>query len=171
VVDAVAPTPVAAAGGIADARGVAAALALGAQAAVLGTRFLASEESFAHPDYKRRLLEADGEDTVKTTLFGHGWPNGMVRMLRTPFVEEWLGRESECQGSDPNEPVVGYTMIMGHRLPVKRFMGQPPNATSEGDLALRSLSAGQSVGLVRDIQPAADIMREIVRDLEAFQRR
>jgi len=75
VVDAVAPRPVVAAGGIADARGVVAVLALGAQAAMLGTRFLASTESRAHSHYKRRLLEADEGGTVRTILFGHGWPN------------------------------------------------------------------------------------------------
>src|SRR5215510_13961433 len=64
VVDAVAPRPVAAAGGIADGRGVVAALALGAQAVVLGTRFLASTEARAHPQYKKKLLAADGSDTV-----------------------------------------------------------------------------------------------------------
>jgi nitronate monooxygenase len=70
VVDAVAPLPVAAAGGIADGRGIVAALALGAQAAVLGTRFLASAECRAHPHYKEKLLAATEEDTVRTTLFG-----------------------------------------------------------------------------------------------------
>jgi enoyl-[acyl-carrier protein] reductase II len=146
-------------------------LALGAQAAVLGTRFLVSEESLAHPDYKQRLIEAEGEDTVRTTLFGHGWPNGMVRMLRTPFVEEWLGREDECQGSDPDEPVVGYSTIGGRRVPIQRFMGLPPNVNSEGDLGLRSLSAGQGVGLIRDVQPAAVILRDIVHDLDALRSR
>src|SRR5215475_14392794 len=87
VVDAVAPRPVAAAGGIADARGVVAVLALGAQAAVLGTRFLASVESRAHPHYKQKVLEAGEGDTVRTTLFGHGWPNAPHRTLRTAFVE------------------------------------------------------------------------------------
>ena len=83
VVDAVAPRPVVAAGGIADARGVVAVLALGAQAAVLGTRFLASTESRAHPRYKQKVLEARERDTVRTILFGYGWPNAPHRTLRT----------------------------------------------------------------------------------------
>ena len=78
VVDAVSPRPVAAAGGIADARGLIAVLALGAQAAVLGTRFLASSESRAHPHNKQKLLEASEGDTVRTILFGHGWPNALT---------------------------------------------------------------------------------------------
>jgi NAD(P)H-dependent flavin oxidoreductase YrpB (nitropropane dioxygenase family) len=91
VVDAVAPRPVAAAGGIGDARGVVAVLALGAQAAVLRTRFLASAESRAHPHYKQKLLEAGEGDTVRTILFGHGWPNAPHRSLRTACVQQWLG--------------------------------------------------------------------------------
>src|SRR6202040_2411862 len=92
VVDAVAPRPVAAAGGIADARGVVAVLALGAQAAVLGTRLLASAESRAHPHYKQRLSAAEEGDTVRTVLFGHGWPNAPHRTLRTAFVQQCSGR-------------------------------------------------------------------------------
>jgi nitronate monooxygenase len=101
VVDAVAPLPVAAAGGISDGRGVVAALALGAQAAVLGTRFLASTEARAHPQYKKKLLAADGSDTVRTTLFGFGWPNSPHRTLRTRFVQEWLGNEARDRNRAP----------------------------------------------------------------------
>ena len=97
VVDAIAPHPVAAAGGIADARGVVAALALGAQAAVVGTRFLASIEARAHPDYKKKLLAANEDDTVRTTLFGFGWPNAPHRTLRTRFVQDWLGNEGAAR--------------------------------------------------------------------------
>jgi nitronate monooxygenase len=98
VVDAIAPVPVIAAGGIADGRGLAAALALGAEAAAFGTRFLASDEANAHPLYKDRLLAAGEEDTVRTILFGHGWPHAPHRTLRTTFIEEWLGREKRVFG-------------------------------------------------------------------------
>jgi nitronate monooxygenase len=166
VVDAVSPTPVAAAGGIVDARGVAAVLALGAQAAVLGTRFLASTESRAHPDYKQKLLGAVGEDTVHTILFGHGWPHAPVRTLRTPFVEQWLGNEAQGQESRPDEPVVGHTTIAGQEMPVLRFMGMPPNESSSGDIELRSLLAGQAVGQIHDIKPAKEIVRDLVKGLD-----
>ena len=99
ILDAVKNTPVAAAGGIADARGVAAVLAAGAQAAVLGTRFLASEESHAHPEYKQKVVNAKPEDTVKTIMFGHGWPNGAVRTIRTDFVDQWVDDTSRSQES------------------------------------------------------------------------
>lgn len=172
VVDAVGPTPVAAAGGIVDARGVAAALSLGAEAAVLGTRFLASSESRAHPEYKRRLIEAAGEDTVHTILFGHGWPYAPVRTLRTAFVAEWLGKEERGQQSSPDEPVIGRTVIAGQEMPVLRFMGMPPNLDSTGDIELRSLLAGQAVGQIHDIKPAGEIVRELVEGTrEIFRQR
>jgi NAD(P)H-dependent flavin oxidoreductase YrpB (nitropropane dioxygenase family) len=162
VVDAVAPHIVAAAGGIADGRGVVAALALGAQAAVLGTRFLASAESRAHSDYKKKLLAANEDDTVGTTLFGFGWPNAPHRTLRTPFVEQWLGREARGQESRADEPVIGHTVIAGQHMPLQRFMGFPPNVDATGDIESMDLLAGQGVGLVREIKPAAEIVRELV---------
>jgi NAD(P)H-dependent flavin oxidoreductase YrpB (nitropropane dioxygenase family) len=163
-VDAVAPRPVAAAGGIGDARGVVAALALGAQAAVLGTRFLASTESRAHPHYKQKLLEAGEGDTVRTTLFGYGWPNAPHRTLRTAFVQQWLGQESRGQESRPDEPAVGQTVVGGQPMPVLRFMGLPPNGEASGDIESMDLLAGESVGLVGEIKPAGQIVRELVEE-------
>src|SRR6516164_2338631 len=164
VVDAVAPRPVAAAGGIADARGVVAVLAMGAQAAVLGTRFLASTESCAHPHYKDKLLAANEGDTVRTILFGHGWPNAPHRTLRTEFVQQWLGQEARGQQSRPDEPVVGQTVIAGQSMPVLRFVSLPPNCDAAGDIDSMSLLAGQSVGLVRAIKPAGQIVHELVEE-------
>jgi NAD(P)H-dependent flavin oxidoreductase YrpB (nitropropane dioxygenase family) len=162
VVDAVAPRPVVAAGGIADARCLVAVLALGAQAAVLGTRFLASSESRAHPHYKQKLLEATEQDTVRTTLFGYGWPNAPHRTLRTPFVQQWLGQEARGQESRPDEPVVGETIIGGVPVPLLRFMGFPPNRDATGDIDAMDLLAGQSVGLVHHVEPVGRIVRELV---------
>ena len=162
VVDAVAPGPVAAAGGIADGRGVVAALALGAQAAVIGTRFLASVEARAHPDYKKKLVAANENDTVRTTLFGFGWPNAPHRTLRTRFVEQWLGREARGQESRADEPLIGHTVIADQQMPLQRFMGFPPNVDATGDIESMDLLAGQGVGLVREIKPAAEIVRELI---------
>jgi len=162
VVDAVAPCPVAAAGGIGDARGLVAVLALGAQAAVLGTRFLASTECRAHPYYKDKLVAANEDETVRTTLFGFGWPNAPHRTLRTNFVKQWLGRESQGQESRIDEPVIGETIIGGQGMPLQRFMGFPPNQDAKGDLDSMDLLAGQSVGLVTNIKPAGEIVRNLV---------
>jgi NAD(P)H-dependent flavin oxidoreductase YrpB (nitropropane dioxygenase family) len=164
VVDAIAPTPVVAAGGIADARGLVAALALGAEAAMLGTRFLATPETRAHPRYKQKLLEAAEEATVRTILFGHGWPNAPHRTLRTAFVQQWLGNEARGQESRPDEPVIGRTAIAGQEIPMLRFMGFPPNRDATGDIDSMDLLAGQSVGLVREIKPAGQIIRELIED-------
>ena len=161
VVDAIAPVPVAAAGGIADARGLVAALALGAQAAVLGTRFLATPEAAAHPLYKERVVAATEEDTVHTLLFGGGWPDAPHRTLRTPFVEQWLGQEARGQEQRPDEPIVGETRMGGMPIPVARFMSLPPSADATGDIASMSLLAGQSAGLVLDVKPAAAIVHEL----------
>ena len=162
VVDAVAPTPVAAAGGIADARGLVAALALGAEGVVLGTRFLAAAESNAHPIYKRKVLEASEEDTVRTTLFGYGWPNAPHRALRTRFVQEWLQEEARGSEQRSDEPVIGETLLGGQRIPLLRFMGFPPSTDATGDIESMGLLAGQSAGLVREIEPAANVVRELV---------
>jgi nitronate monooxygenase len=125
VCDAISPTPVVSAGGIADGRGLVAALALGAEAVVLGTRFLATPEARAHPIYKEKVLAATEEDTVRTTLFGHGWPNAPQRTLRTAFVERWLREESRGSEERADEPVIGQTSIGGQTVPLLRFMGFP----------------------------------------------
>jgi nitronate monooxygenase len=163
ILDAVAPTLVLAAGGIADARGLVAALCLGADAVVMGTRFLATPEANAHLIYKDKLVTATEEHTERTILFGHGWPDAPHRTLRTPFVEQWLGRENETQDSCPDGPIVGHTRIAGQQIPVQRFVSIPPNQNATGDIDSMALLAGQSVGLVAEIKPAGEVVREIMR--------
>jgi len=94
IVDAVGPTPVLAAGGIGDGRGLAAALALGAAGAVVGTRLCASEESLMHPAAKARPVAATGDQTVRARVFdqvrGLAWPSRFtVRALRNRFLDRW----------------------------------------------------------------------------------
>src|SRR2546425_10936823 len=105
IVDAVGATPVVAAGGIADGRGLAAALALGAQGALLGTRFLATKESPLHPNFKQAVLDSDGHDTVLTEIpdvaRDNVWPGAMARALRNEFIERWAGREWELRARQP----------------------------------------------------------------------
>jgi nitronate monooxygenase len=162
VVDTVSPVPVVAAGGIADARGVVAALALGADGVSIGTRFLATPEAAAHPTYKAKVLAAGEGDTVRTTLFGYGWPDAPHRTLRTPFVEHWLAHEARGGESRPDEPIIGQTRIGGMPVPIPRFSSCPPNTDATGDLESMALLAGQTVGLVDAIKPAAEIVRELV---------
>lgn len=159
VIDAVSPKIVLAAGGIADARGLVAALALGAAGVAMGTRFLATPEANAHALYKEKLVAASEEDTVCTILFGYGWPNAPHRALRTGFVETWLPHESETQSLAANEPPIGETVIAGQVMKVSRFAAIPPNVVAKGDVESMELLAGQSVGLVNDVRPAEEIVR------------
>jgi NAD(P)H-dependent flavin oxidoreductase YrpB (nitropropane dioxygenase family) len=162
VVDAVSPVPVAAAGGIADARGLVAALALGAEGVVIGTRFIATAEAAAHPIYKQKVLDATEEDTVRTTLFGYGWPNAPHRALRTAFVNEWLKNEARGSEQRPDEPVIGETVFGGQRVPLLRFMGFPPSVEATGDIESMGMLAGQGVGLVGEVKPAALVVKELI---------
>lgn len=164
VVDALGSVPVVAAGGIADGRGLAAALAWGAQGVSIGTRLIATEESTAHPSYKERVLNATESDTVRTTLFGHGWPDAPHRTLRTPFVAEWLAREERGSESRADEPVIGSTRIAGEEIPLQRFVGFPPSRDARGEVDCMAMLAGQGVGLVETLEPAGAVVRRIVEE-------
>jgi nitronate monooxygenase len=143
VVDAVAPIPVITAGGIADARRLVAALTLGAQAVMIGTRLIATPEAYAHSVYKQKILAATKDQTVRTTLFGHGWPNAPHRTLRTPFVERWLPEEARGSEQRPDEPRIGETVIGGQAVPPLHFMGFPPTPDASRDLESMDFLAGQ----------------------------
>jgi NAD(P)H-dependent flavin oxidoreductase YrpB (nitropropane dioxygenase family) len=164
VVETVAPVPVVSAGGIADGRGLAAALVLGAEGVLLGTRLIASTECNAHDIYKQKILGASEEETVRTTLFGNGWPNAYHRTLRTPFVEQWLPQEMRGSEQRPDEPVVGEVTFGGMRMPLPRFGGIPPASDAKGEIESMDFLAGQCVGLVREIKPAGEIIREIAQE-------
>lgn len=162
VVDAVAPVPVIAAGGIADARGLVAVLALGAQAAVLGTRFIATPEADAHSEYKGRILASSGDNTVRTTLFGGGWPNAPHRVLHTDFVDQWLEKPERGNENRADEPLVAESRLGGEVFQIRRFMVFPPNRDTTGAVETMALYAGQSAGLVREQQPAGQIVTELM---------
>jgi NAD(P)H-dependent flavin oxidoreductase YrpB (nitropropane dioxygenase family) len=170
VIDAVAPTPVIAAGGIADGRGLAAVLALGAEAAWIGTRFLASAEAAIHPDYRRRLLEASVDDTVYLeALFDRGWENAPHRVLRNSTVDRWEAAGRPAPGARPGEGEVVARSSEG--APVVRYQSYTPRVGTEGQIEELPMWAGQSVGLVSKMQPAAEIMREIVDEADMILRR
>lgn len=162
VVDAVAPLPIIAAGGIADGRGLAAALTLGAEAIWCGTRFLASEEAAAHPHYKRSVVDAGVDDTVRTTLFGPEWPDQPTRVFRNRLVREWAGREAEAKIFGQTRGPVGKTTLGSEEMPIPVFSSMLPTQETEGDLEDMGLTMGESAGLIGDILPAAVIVREMV---------
>ena len=164
VVDAVDGVPVVAAGAIADGRGVAAALVLGAAGAWVGTRFLAAAEATIHDDYRRRILQAAETDTYYGTLFDRGWADAPHRALRNSTVEAWEAAGSPPSGSRPGEEDTPASRPDG--TPVGRYASATPSAGMTGDTEPLSNWAGQGVGLVTRVQPAAEIVRELNDEAE-----
>lgn len=156
VVSAVAPIPVLAAGGVADGRGLAAALALGADGVLLGTRFLATDESPIAKGFKQAILDSDGHDTLVTDIpdvaSGNTWPGAYVRVRRNRFIEEWMGRDNE---------------LRRRRVEVSAQLRQ---AAQAGDPDRGAVMIGQTAGLIDRIEPAAELVRQISRDAEAILR-
>ena len=166
VVDAVPGTPVIAAGGITDGRGLAAVLALGAGAAWLGTRFVACAESPAHPQYVARLLAASETDTYYGQLFDIGWPDAPHRVLHNATVATWRAAGSPPTGQRPGEGEVLATRPDGTEL--VRYGSSAVEAGAVGRIEELSLWCGQGVGLVREVLPAAEIVRRTTAEAEAI---
>src|SRR6202046_3923278 len=164
VVDAVAPVPVIAAGGIGDARGVAAVLALGAQAALLGTRFLLADEMPIHEEYRRRLIAATETDAEwYANLYEVGWPDAPHRAIHNSTAERWEAAGRPPPGSRPGEGEVIAHFASGE--PILRYSPAPPMVGTTGEIEALSLWAGQSVALAKQTQPAAEIVAELVSRL------
>ena len=162
VVDAVADVPVVAAGGIADGRGVAAALALGADGAWLGTRFVASEEARAHDTYKRAVSDATETDTIRSQLFDGGWPGRDHRTLQNETVERWVSAGRPAPGARPNEGQVVASLPGVDEFTM--YDDVPPMATMDGQPAALPQYAGQSVGLADEVRPAGEIVESLVAE-------
>ncbi len=164
VVDAVAPVPVIAAGGIGDARGVAAVFALGAQAAWLGTRFLLAREMPIHDEYRRILMGAAETDAHwYPDLYAVGWPGAPHRVIRNSTAEVWEAAGRPPLGSRPGEGEVIAHFADGEAI--VRYETAAPMVGTTGDIEALSLWAGQSVALARHPQPAAEIVAELVSAL------
>jgi nitronate monooxygenase len=158
VVDAVAPLPVVAGGGIVDGRGAAAALRLGAVGVWVGTRFLAAQEANIHVDYQQRVLAASANDTLFSQLFDIGWPNAALRSLKNSTTAKW---EQAGRPQAPNRPGEGDIVAWradGSGIP--RYFFGSPTRDIRGEVEAMALYAGEGVGLVRSIQPAAAIFEE-----------
>ncbi|MCH7737632.1 MAG: nitronate monooxygenase [Chloroflexi bacterium] len=162
VVDAVAPVPVISAGSIADGRGMAAALMLGADGVWMGTRFVASEEATVDSSYKERIINASETDTLMSSkVFNRGW-EVTARALRNSTIEKWEAAGSPEVGQRPGEGEVIAKGADGE--PVERYSSIAPYSGVTGDLEGLSNWAGQGVGLIKRVQPAADIVREITEE-------
>lgn len=153
--------PVIAAGGIGTGRAMAAALAAGADAVRVGTRLVAAEEADAHPAYVSALIAAQPEDTVLTQTFSVGWPDAPHRVLRAcvTAAEAFAGE------------TVGSQVRGGERRAVGHFASTSIIRDTTGTLEAMPHWAGQSVGAVTRVQPAAEIVRELAEQAEALLQR
>jgi nitronate monooxygenase len=145
--------PIVAAGGITDGRGLAAALMLGADGVMMGTRFSAASESLASPGIKARMVEASGDDTLRTTIFdiarGYPWPKEYTgRAVRNRFVEEWHGREDTLTQAEDER-------------------AHYAEAVARGDADIAVVFAGEGIDLIHAVEPAAVILDGVVREAEA----
>jgi NAD(P)H-dependent flavin oxidoreductase YrpB (nitropropane dioxygenase family) len=149
-VDVVKPVPVLAAGGIADGRGLAAAIMLGAQGVLMGTRFLATVECHSRGHSKDVLLNSLGSQTLASKfyddVFGIQWPGSVVRAVRNPLLDEWARRQDDWAGA------------------AEKVRPQLRTAVDNGDFVL----AGESVGLVHEILPAGELVKKIASEAEAL---
>lgn len=144
-------TLVVAAGGVGDGRGLAAALALGADGALVGTRFWASPEALVSPRAQQRAVAARGDDTVRTRAYDVvrrlDWPAEYnARALRSAFLDTWHGREAELS-AQLDQAVADYE-----------------KAVAAGDFDMAAILIGEGVGGVRGIRPAADIVADMVSE-------
>ncbi len=163
-------TLILAAGGIADGRTVAAALALGADGVWVGTRLLASHEADAHREYKQRVLAAAVDGTARHNIFGPEFPDATVRGLRNRIVREWQTRDEVApyKVATPEQmPLIGEADIFGQKVPMTRFSGFPPTSGASGDLEEMSLLAGESVGLTTKMMGAEAIVAEMMDEAAA----
>jgi nitronate monooxygenase len=154
VVDAFPDLPVAAAGGIADGRGLAAVLMLGADGVLMGTRFYASQEAQGHPEAKQRIINACGDDTLRSVVFDISrrniWPQPYTgRVLRNAHAERWYGHEAELLEHQEEE--------------AQRYA----EARERGDFDVAAVIAGEAVGLIHDAPSAAEIVDRIILEAEA----
>ena len=168
VVDAVAPVPVLASGGIGDGAGIARALELGAQGVSLGTRFVATDEAFIHPLFKRRVVESRAADTVHTTVFDINWPDVPHRVLRNRLVREWESAGRPPPGKRPGEGTAIGTL---HRpwgdYAWTRYATGMVTPDFDGDPDLAPMWAGESCEVINDIKPAGIVVAELARDARA----
>lgn len=152
--------PVLAAGGLATARDLAAVLAFGADGVRMGTRFVATAESGAHPIYKQAIVDAKADETALVDDFSVLWPNGPEphRVLKCS-LEAARALEGEF---------VGEMIFMGEPRPMPKFAIPPPVADSTGNIEAFAMYAGTSVGAIDSIEPAARVIERIASGAEAL---
>lgn len=169
IVDAVGPAMVLASGGISDGRGVAAALALGASAAWVGTRLVASEESPIHDENKRRIVAGHGSETCFSAIFGPEWPHfNPMRLHRNRVVAEYDGRLAEVPMQRDHLPEIGRTTFLGEAFVMRKFNVVLPTPATTGDFEEMPWLMGQGIGLIHDIKPTARIVEDMMGEAAAI---
>lgn len=164
VVDVAGSVPVLAAGGISDGRGVAAALCLGASGVVMGTRFLATPESAAHTDYIARLLAAGHADTVhESDLYNVGWSDAAHRVLRNALADRWL---ADGRPDNRTRHRAGEVIAQRGEVAIRAYQSATPHQDMTGEIEALSMWAGQSVGLIDAVEPAALIIKRLMREAQ-----
>jgi nitronate monooxygenase len=153
VVDACPGTPIVAAGGIADGRGLAAALLLGAEGVLMGTRFYASMEADGHPEAKKRIVAAEAGQTVRSIVFDlsrrNRWPTPYTgRLVRNRHAQIWIGREDELE------------------VRMEDVGREYAEARERGDFDVAGVIAGEACALIHDIPPEGEIIKRIVAEAE-----
>ncbi len=158
VLKAAGTTPVLVSGGLGDGKALREALVMGASGGIFGTRFLATEESTASPEWKRRLLKSVATDTSLTVCFDGLWPQALHRVLRNETLENWEAAGSRAAGQRPGEADV--VARMGTRE-LLRYTAASPMAGMTGTPEELAMFAGTGVGAIKDMPPAGDLVRRI----------
>ena len=167
VLEAAAGLPVVASGGIGDGAGIARVLALGADAAMLGTRFVATQESGAHPAYKDRLTQVGLGETALTVCFDGDWPYAAHRVLRNGTLEGWEASGCSPTGSRPGEGETTGRSAAGE--PILRYADTAPRVGMTGDVLEMALYAGTSSAVIYDIPAAADLIARLWEECRSAQ--
>ena len=142
-----------AAGGIADGRGLVAALSLGADGILMGSRLWAADEASVHPNMHQAAIEATGDETIRSSVMDmarqRDWPEGYTaRVLKNAFTHYWHGREDELEEE------------------LERVVPEYQEAWDNGDVDYANVFVGEATGLIKSIEPAATIINDIIRDAE-----
>jgi len=166
VVDISGTVPIVVAGGLGSGKDLHWALQHGADAIMLGTRFVATRESDAHPLYKQALVDAKTEDSIYTLCFDGGWPYAAHRVLRNDTLNAWESAGCPPVGQRPNEDEIVARRGAGDAL--KRYDDAPPTVSTEGNILHTCLYAGTGCGGIDDIPDAQTLLTRIWSEYQAL---
>jgi nitronate monooxygenase len=151
--------PVLVAGGITTGQRLRAALVAGASGAIMGTRFMATQESSAHDEYKNALVHAESADAAMSVCYGDGWPGATHRTLRNTTLNRWEAAGCPPPGKRPGEGDIIARRANGSG--VMRYSIATPSRGLEGTVTDMAMYAGEGVGEVKDVPPVRDLLARI----------